>query len=240
MRSQERHHLKQNDFVTTVVNLRAAVIEHRDRVMLGTAIALAVIVIAGGYFWWRGHAANEAGARYGIAMSIYEAPIAPPPTVPGTTQQVGTYPTEKARYEAALKALREVADAYPSNEIGRAARYQSGEALMALGQFADAQRAYQEVADKAGNTLYGSLAKRGVAQAELAAKQPDQAIKAFEALAADRDGPLPVDGVLMQLAGAYVAAGKKQEARTTFKRVADEFPDSVYVTEARKQLALLG
>ena len=44
----------------------------------------------------------------------------------------------------------------------------------------------------------------------------------------------------MQLANAYLKAGKTQEARTAFKRVADEFPDSVYVADARKQLALLG
>jgi len=45
--------------------------------------------------------------------------------------------------------------------------------------------------------------------------------------------------VLMQLARAYIKAGKMQEARSTFKRVVDEFPDSTYASDARQQLAAL-
>jgi outer membrane protein assembly factor BamD (BamD/ComL family) len=46
--------------------------------------------------------------------------------------------------------------------------------------------------------------------------------------------------VLVQLARTYVKAGKATEARATFKRVVDEFPNSNYVSEARQQMALLG
>ena len=75
---------------------------------------------------------------------------------------------------------------------------------------------------------------------QMASGQNDQAIKTFEELAAQRDGKLPVDGVLMQLASAYQKMGKNAEARTTYKRVVDEFPDSPYVQTARTQMTLLG
>ncbi len=68
----------------------------------------------------------------------------------------------------------------------------------------------------------------------------DDAIKALTDLAAERDGMLPVDGVLMQLAQTCLKAGKTQEARAAFKRVVDEFPDSNYVAEARQQLTNIG
>jgi hypothetical protein len=45
---------------------------------------------------------------------------------------------------------------------------------------------------------------------------------------------LPVDGVLMQLGRAYHLAGKRDEALQTYQRIIDEFPDSVFVTEARR------
>ena len=48
-------------------------------------------------------------------------------------------------------------------------------------------------------------------------------------LSAQRDGALPVDGVLMELARVCRKAGKTQEARAAFKRVVDEFPESGYV-----------
>ena len=94
--------------------------------------------------------------------------------------------------------------------------------------------------DKGGSTIYGSMAKLGLASTMLAEGQSDQAIKAYEDLAAVRDSVVPVDGVLMQLAKAYAQLGKKSEARTTFKRVVDEFPDSPYVESARQQMTLLG
>jgi tetratricopeptide (TPR) repeat protein len=240
MRKQERHHLKQNEFVSTVLAVRDWIAANRDRAIMGAVALAAILAIAGGYFWWRARTADKAGALYGTAMAIYESPIVPASSLPGATSAPGQFTSGKARYEAALAAFQQVAETYPRTATGRAALYQSGETLMALGRFAEAQHAYQQVADEAVGSLYGSLAKMGVAEALLGAGQADQAIKIYEALAADRDGPLPIDGVLMQLAQAYLKAGKTQEARTTFKRVADDFPESVYVADARKQLALLG
>ncbi len=51
---------------------------------------------------------------------------------------------------------------------------------------------------------------------------------------------LPVDGILVQLARTYLKAGKVSDARATFKRVTDEFPNSIYVAEARQEIARLG
>jgi tetratricopeptide (TPR) repeat protein len=240
MRAQERHHLKQNEFVSTVLAVREWLAANRDRALMGAVALVVVVAGTGGYFLWRARTADEAGAKYGEAMAIYESPVVPASSLPGATSAPGTFTSGKARYEAALAAFQNVAQIYGRTAAGRAALYQSGETLMALGRFAEAQQTYQKVADQAAGSLYGSLGKMGVAEALLGAGQSDQAIKTYEALAADRDGPLPIDGVLMQLAQAYLKAGKTQEARTTFKRVADDFPESVYVTDARKQLALLG
>ena len=41
----------------------------------------------------------------------------------------------------------------------------------------------------------------------------------------------------MQLGRAAIAAGKKDEAARAFTRVVDEFPQSLYATEAKGRLA---
>jgi outer membrane protein assembly factor BamD (BamD/ComL family) len=64
-------------------------------------------------------------------------------------------------------------------------------------------------------------------------------VKALTDLAAQRDGALPVDGVLMELARTSLKAGKTQDARAAFKRVVDEFPQSVYAADARQQMAAI-
>lgn len=240
MKAQERHHLKTNEFVTTVAGATVWYRGHQSRVM-GAIVALVVVVAAGGgYAWWTSSNQERAGALLGVAMTIYQAPVIPPSNVPGATQQPGSYPSEKARYDAALKAFEDVATQYASSEAGLAARYHAAETLVSLGRAADARTAYEDVIARAGKSIYVPMAELGLANALLAAGQSDVAVQKLEALAAIRDGALPVDGVLMQLAGAYQKLGKKAEARTTFKRVVDEFPDSPYVQSARQQMALLG
>ncbi len=240
MKAQERHHLKQNEFVSTVVTVTQWYRGNQGRFVGGVIAVIAVIALASGYFWFQNRNQEQAGSLLGVAMTIYQAPVVPPSSVPGAKQAAGSYPSEKARYEAALAAFQQVADTYPSSTAGVAARYHSAETLLSLGRADDAQKAYQTVIDKSGSTVYGAMARLGLATVMLASGKSEQGIKSLEEMAAQRDGMVPVDGVLMQLAAAYQTAGKNAEARTTYKRVVDEFPDSPYAQSARQKMTLLG
>ena len=240
MKAQERHHLKQNEFVATVARTSAFVRANRDRLVLGAAVLVVALLAGGGYLYWRSYTNDQASALLGTAMTIAEAQIAPPSSLPGAAQAPGTYASDRARQEAALKAFEEVASRYASTPAGLAARYQAAACLLALERFPEAEQAFQDVATRGGSAIYAPMARLGLAETFLSAKQFDKAIAAFTELAADRNGPLPVDGVLIHLAQACEKAGKPQDARAAYKRVVDEFPDSNYVAEARQKLALLG
>src|SRR5687768_3467333 len=102
MKAGERHHLKTNEFAVRLARGTELVATHRERVMFG---ALAVVVLIAGvaaYSWYRGNTTDKAEALLGAAMTTFEAPIVPAPTIPGATQETGTYPSETARSEAAL------------------------------------------------------------------------------------------------------------------------------------------
>ena len=241
MKAQERHHLKQNEFAATVARVSDSVRENRSRLVIGVLVVAVLLTAVGGYFWWRGRTQNEAGALLAAAMVITQSPIAPAPTLPGATQTPGTFTTVKERQEAALVAFEKVAAAYPASPDGLAAAYQMAASLYALGRLPDAEKAYADVIQRAGGTsLYGMSSRMGLAQTLAAQGQYDRAIKEYTDLAGLRDGLLPIDGVLVELARTYVKAGKRTDARATFKRVVDEFPTSGFVTEARQQIALLG
>jgi hypothetical protein len=47
---------------------------------------------------------------------------------------------------------------------------------------------------------------------------------------------LPVDGVLMQLGRACALAGRKEDAARAFTRVTEEFPQSMYFADAKREL----
>ena len=240
MKADHRHQLKQNDLAIRVAKATEVMAANRNNIVMGTVAVIAIVIAISVFSWWSGRAAGQAEALLAVAMQTYDAPIVPAPTVPGATQQAGTYPTEQARSEAALAAFQNVINQYPSTDAATAARYHHAASLAAVGRFAEAEKGYQATIDAAGDSLFGATARLGQAEVLIAAKEFDRGLKALEDLAANRDGLLPVDGVLMQLARGYQKAGKTAEARTAFKRVVDEFPDSLFVPQARTELAKLG
>jgi TolA-binding protein len=239
MKAKQRHQLKQNDFADTALRVAGVVKENRIQAV-GGLVAIAVIVaIVSGVLFWRKHQADQAGALLGIAMATAQAQIAPASTIPGAAQVSGTFPTEQARNEAALKQFQDVVARYPSTSVALAAEYQAAGELLSLGRFKEAEDAFRHVADRGASSIYGPMARMGLAETELAGGQTDEAIKNFTDLAAQRDSVLPIDGVLMQLAHAYEKAGKAQDAKATYKRVTDEFPQSAYAADAKQQIAAL-
>jgi TolA-binding protein len=235
MKAIERRHLKQNDFAATVKRATDYFQANRDQITV-TALIIAVVVLgAGGYYFWKQRTNDHASEMFGLAMAITEAQIAPASTLPGAAQAPGTYPTERARLEAAVIAFQAVATAYPSTDSGTAAKYQAAAALLSLDRLAEAEQGFRDVA--ASSSMYGPLAKLGLAGTYAAEKQYDKAIQVYNDLAAQRGGALPVDGILMQLGQTYLRAGRSQDARVAFKRVVDEFPDSLYAAAAKTELA---
>ena len=83
------------------------------------------------------------------------------------------------------------------------ARYALARIAERAGRGRDAARAYQQVIDRAAGGIYGQMARLGLAEAQARAGQYDQAINVFKELAQRKDGPLPIDGILIQLGRTY-------------------------------------
>jgi len=233
MKTSERHQLKTNEFAKAVLRARELYLA-RQRQVTGVIIAVLVALVAlGAYTVWRGQAAARADGLMAEAMALAEAPLTPPTGVSGESGV--WFANETARAEAVLERLTAVAAAYPATTSGLAARYQAGSRLLELGRPAEARVAFEDVAARAGTSLYGRMARLGLAEAHVLEGQFDAAIQIFRDLAAQRDGELPVDGLLMQLGRTYLAAGKPVEALQSFQRVLDEHPQSVYAGEARRE-----
>jgi len=235
MKRAERHHLKENELRRLAVQARG-LYDDRRREATGFLIgAIVLAVAAAGYFMWREHVQSRAHALLADALAVREARIA----VAGTPATPGTYPTERARLEAAVVKFKAAADAYPSTDAGIFARYQEAAGQLALGNAAAAVTAYQEVTRRAGDAIQGQMARLGLAVAQARAGQYDQAINAFKELAQRKDGPLPVDGILMELGRTYRDAGKRADAQQTFNRLVAEYPESQFTQEAKRELDTL-
>ena len=242
MKSTERHKLKENEFAHTMARTRDMVSQRQREITTTVVIVVAAIVLVGGYFAWRNSRENKAQTLLASALAVAEAPVVtPPPPAPGSpppVQQPGTYRTERERLEASLPRLQQAADAYPDSEAGVTARFRLAASLAELGRFSEAEQRYQEVAQKAGSkSVYRQTARLGLGEAQLAQGKADAAMTTFKEVSTDTSSMLPVDGVLMQLGRAALVAGKKDEASRAFTRVVEEFPQSLYVSEAKEKLA---
>ena len=90
-----------------------------------------------------------------------------------------------------------------------------------------------------GDGLYGQMAKLGLAEAYARSGQFEQAITAYKELAQRKDGQLPIDGILIQLGRTYRDAGRASDAQQTFNRLVEEFPDSPFNADAKREIEAL-
>jgi TolA-binding protein len=169
-------------------------------------------------------------------MVLDDARIGPPPA-PGSPNPGGvSFPTVRAKYQEALTKFKIAADEYPTTDAGIFARYRQAGTYMSLGEPKGALEAYQQVIDRAGSGFYGQMARLGLAEAQAQTGSVDAAIAAFSELAQSKDGVVPVDGVLVRLGRTYLEAGKTADAEKTFNRLIQEFPDSPFTADARREL----
>ena len=214
MKRTERQHLKEHELEALARQAREMVGARRRETTLIVTVLVIVGAILGGYLLWRERVSSKAHDLLAQAVAVHDARVGPPPA-PGQPAG-GLY--------------------YPSTDAGIYARYQEAATWMALDNPAQAAAAYQQVVDKAGNGIYGQTARLGLAEAQARAGQYDQAINMFKELAQRKDGPLPIDGILMRLGRTYLDAGKRSDAQQTFNRLVQEYPESPFNGDAKKEL----
>jgi TolA-binding protein len=240
MKATERHKLKENEFARSVGQARDLV-QHRRREITSIAVVLLLLLIGvAAYSWWRSGRETGANEALASALAVYQMPVVPvTPPAPGSAPpipQPGTFQTEQEKLAASLPKFLAAAEAFPDSTAGIAARFHAAAILAAQGKAADAEQRYKEVVDKAGSTIYGRTARLGLAESQVAQGKFDSAITIYSEMSRDPNSTLPLDSVLMHLGRAYARAGKKEEAIRSFTRVVDEFPQSAYAGDARREV----
>jgi len=239
MKHSEREHLKENELAKVLTAANASLGQHQSQVLMIGGVILALLVVFAGYTFWSRNADSSVSGLLADAMVVYEAPVqAPLPADAGSpaapTQAPGTYPNEKAKLEAALPKFMAAAEASPTSAPGRLARFNAASILMSLGRFDEARAQYEQLTG--GSDLVARGAALGKAQAQVRAGQYDPAIESLKALSTQTTSDLPVDGVLMELAKAYRAAGKVDDARKTLNEIVEKHAESPFIGEARAEL----
>ncbi len=171
-----RKELKQDKFAVEVEHTVDFFAAHRRQSIIYGGIALAVVLIVAGVFYFRSsqHSARE--QALGDAMTLANAPV-------GAANPSGgpSFPTEAAKDDAVTKALIKVFTDYSGSEEAYIAEYYLAAKSTDAGKLDDARRKYEDVADHAGANI-ASLARLSLAQIDVSQNRTADAGKILKDL----------------------------------------------------------
>ena len=153
-----RKELKQDKFAVEVEHTVDFFAAHRQQTIRYGGIALAVILIVAGVFYYRSsqHAVRQ--QVLGEAMTLVNAPVTANAPAGGPS-----FPNEAAKDQAVSKALNKVVSDYGGSEEAYIAEYYLAGKSVDAGKMEDARGKYKDVADHA-DANNSSLAKLALAQ----------------------------------------------------------------------------
>jgi tetratricopeptide (TPR) repeat protein len=238
VRKELKDQIKQDELASGLEQAAAWAGRHRDEIRIGVLVfvVLAGAVLALAHF--RDQRLMEADRALREALASFEAPVASelPPGGERPAGQVFTSAEEK--YKTAAAAFEGVERRYASSAAGLRAKYFAGLSRLQLGQYAEAEKALKEIQSR-GAGLEPDLARLALAEVYRRSGQVDKAVEAYRAFASNPSAGMPRDHALMSAAQTLEDARRFAEARATYRQLAEEFPASVFATQARTRAEYL-
>lgn len=192
--------------------------DHKSQAILFIIVLVAVIAIGVGSITFYQHRQAQASAGFGAAMDIYSSPVAQPgvPAQPG----VRTFPTGKARAQAANARFVSVADRFGSTEAGKQALYFAGLTYMEMGNTGEAEATLKKAAGNSGKNL-AALADLALVGVYRQSGRTPQAIQLLNHLASHPTTTVPAAEAKLELAGIYENTNPAQ-ARQIYAQLKDK------------------
>lgn len=229
-----RHEMKEDELVTAVDRL-SAYLAQNPAVLRNAAIAAgAVFVACVGLYWYVQSRAASAAELLQVGQARFTAELVASGSNP--TAPVPTYASEAERDRAALEAFDQLATRHGGRKEGRLARYYQGILLSRLGRAPEAASAFERFLAKSPPPVLAGVAKAQLAQLRAQAGNAEEAAKIYSEMAEDEKSAFPRDWALYYLGQTLEQQGKSEDARTTYRKVLTEFPNSPMAYEAGRKV----
>ncbi len=171
-----RKELKTDKFALEVEHTVDFFEEHKNEIVRYGAAAVAVVLIVLLVIWYRNHEHSVRQEALSKAMDVQQATVGQAGAPGGLS-----YPTQKDKEDAEVKAFSELAAKYSGTDEGYIAQYYLGSIDADQGKLAEAEKQFNSVADSAGKR-YASLAKLSLGQVYFAEGKNDQGEKTLRDL----------------------------------------------------------
>jgi tetratricopeptide (TPR) repeat protein len=223
-----RKDLKRNEIAETVGRTMDYVTGHRRGVVESIAIAAAVALLVAAFFLVRGYRESQAGRELSAGLTALDTPVAGSPAALNAPK---TYATEGEREREARSHLERAAG-IRGTEAGRAA-------AVILAAREPAAASSSETLSRAARDAKAEVAAAAeLDEARLLASKgkTSEAIDRLKRAIESPRSSAPKDALLFALAEIYEKSGAPADARATYQRLVNDYPNSPYRQDARQKL----
>ena len=232
MKKELRDQIKQDELTSGLEQAASWLTAHRDEVRIGAGVVAVLLAAAGALAYFQGQRAREADRAFRDALTTFEAPVAAELASGAERPSGQVFATAEDKYKTAAAAFEGVERRFGSSVTGLRAKYYAALSRAELGQQAEAEKALKEIQAR-GAGLEPDLARLALANLYRRGGQVDKAVEAYRALATNPAASVPRDFALVSAAQSLEDAKRWAEARAAYLQLVEEFPASVYASEAR-------
>jgi predicted negative regulator of RcsB-dependent stress response len=230
-----RKELKQDKIHDALEHGAEAVYSHSQAAAILVAVAIAAVLVYGGWKFYNDRQTVLASAALDDAMKVYNAPIRQG-NVPVEAGELGFADTQTRAQDASQK-FAAVADKYPRTNPGRLARYYGALTLLDLEKQNQALEALKKIVGGSDKEL-SAMAQYQIATIYARTGKTDEAIKNYRALAGQKSALVPRALVLLDLAD-LLRLSNPVEAASLYQQVKKDYPNPAVSERADRGLDML-
>lgn len=197
--------------------------ENKTKILTYVGVAAAVVLAVFGYLSYRSGQNEEAGLHLAKVMDIYD--------------QGDFLGAIEGRKDAKILGLKDIVSKYGSSENGETAKIYLANSYANLGKVEEAYKNYEDYSGSID--LYESAALAGQAAYFSSKGEYEKAANLYEkASKVAKTNSLNAD-YTFQAALNYFEIGEKEEAKTLFQFIKDEYKTSMVVSQVDRYLTQL-
>ena len=220
-----RKDLKRNDLVESYNRTVEYVTSHRKGVVEAAAVAAGIALLVAGFFLVKLYRERRSGGELSAGLAALQAPLS---TEPGASAASQAFATTEARDRAADEHFRNAAS-YGGTTPARAAAV----ILAARSEKAGAAAETFTRAARDGRAEVAAAAEIDAARLLVSQGKTAEAADRLKRAIESPQATVPKDALLFALAQVYEASGASSDARATYQRIVNDYPNSPYRADAR-------
>ncbi len=231
-----RKEIKRDQVAEWVEHSTAALRSHSKGIFLGVGAVVAAILLVGGVFWWLNAQEGAANALLSRAVEVYAAPIVatdPKPDDPDSP----SFADEASRRARAKELFEKLASDYSLTDAADVSDVYLGRLAADDGDLAAAARHWRKFVDAHPDHVLAGEVEVSLLTLDRQQGKAEGVAKELEAMLTKAPGErtLPGDVILYELARTYEQLGRDDDAKSTYGRLVEEYPQSAYTPVARQK-----